>query len=510
MERNEHKLDNYFSDKRFSNGTNSENHQSSFFCRSRYQESQIKVFGRFRVDNPQSGWHAYLGTRGRQVLFDLTDLTKEHLKIADSRVANLYHSPTGNVYVQGLSVGYTDIHVSYFYFSKVVESYVTNQFFRFFRHFLDYLMECFLNIVLEYSDGTKTALSELPHTDFEASVETSDGSLLILESDSFSSATFRYLVMDESREGTIRVKVAGSHRCLLESSTGEENSLGRASVIVRPQKRSAMVRANDADDPSKRISSSFAGTYGLSGMHKRLKAISLDQNRLQSDKSSMNSDVHSESAANYSRPPEIVMYCMIAVCAIVGAIFSLNCLVRSTGPKLAVLSPSCFRVTNLTSTSALFSIFRRDEVMPAGEEFIWVKADRFSRPNAHSFNQTNGRSSDNGGGACSTNLGNSCSHATTERKHGRRAGGSYMGSEVSIHMSDHPVIEVHEDGRRASSWNIARSRSRPHALVDSSSERNISQYTSNPSTELHWNSRSLGLNEVQLQNFINSLRETIT
>uniref|UniRef100_A0A5S6QRH7 TMEM132 domain-containing protein n=1 Tax=Trichuris muris TaxID=70415 RepID=A0A5S6QRH7_TRIMR len=532
-------------DRRFSNGTSSESHKPSFFCRTRYQESQIKVFGRFRVDNPQSGWHAYLGTRGRQVLFDLTALTKEHLRVADSHVATLYYSSTGNVYIQGLSVGYTDVQVLS-PFSRLpyggTEVQVTNEFvsirkvavhslcalngqisasdfwdnvYKFSvtrtRTFFKRLQECFLNVVLEYSDGTKTALSELPHTDFEASVETSDGSLLILESDGFSSATFRYLVMDELREGTIRVKVASSRQCLLESPSSVETTLGRASVIVKPQRHASTVRATDADEPSKHVSSAFPGNHRLSGMHKRTKIMSLDQSRLQNDKSSSHSDIRSESAMSQSRPPEIVMYCMIAVCAIVGAVFSLNCLVRSTGPKLAVLTPSCLRVTNLVSTSALFSIFRRDEVMPAGEEFIWVKAERFAHAKMRSPNQYNSGLSDSGNAACPADLRDSFNHTTAERKHGRRAGGSYMGSEVSIYMSDHPVIEVHEDGRRASSWNISRSRSKTHALVDSSSERNISQYTfSNPSTDLHWNSRSLGLNEAQLQNFINSLRETIT
>lgn len=126
---------------------------------------------------------------------------------------------------------------------------------------------------------------------------------------------------------------------------------------------------------------------------------------------------------------------------------------------------------------------------------------------------------------------------------------SYQGSEVDIHITPNPCLEIHQNsgrGRhhpivnsstvstsnnsnhladarnvkqfRASSWNNRpRVRVTPNPVIDSSSEQNLSSYcpsslvpqvSAYSANDVQWDSRSLGMDEYQLRSYFSSLRES--
>ncbi|KRY11328.1 H(+)/Cl(-) exchange transporter 4 [Trichinella patagoniensis] len=536
-------------------------------CRKRYQETEVKIFARFRVDDMLSGWHSYLGRRGRQLLFDLTFLTKNYLKVTDSEIASIRFSANGAVYLQGLQSGRTEIQVLLPFLRSpygVSEVTVVNELVNIrsvqlqsvcflnvtaantdgsdnihrlyvsrVKTFSKRLQECFLDITLEYSDSTKSSVQNLPEADYEAIVQSDERSLLILESDLGFPALFRYLNLDEEKAGHIRASLYGAATC-------GRPLLGTGMVLVSPQYSSTKPHffANSGRvrfyDSYQNHDSDSSSTRYFSKKDKHAKVDGPSSPVQTQRKLITTTDAGSDSM----KTPEIVMYCLIGVCGIAGAVLSLNCLVRSPTPKLvlnsAIAQAACF--------------LRRPQVLPAGQEFIWVQAEHAehrrqsshlqeeSVPSSTTASTTN-NSSSSSNNTSRNSIGSSIQHLkrhTDEDEeveieedyddephtlngrhyhHQPQVANSYLGSEISVHISDRPAIEVHEDGRRASSWNISRSRSRSqHGLVDSSSERNISQYSfTKPKAtigDLHWNSQSLGMSELQLRDYINSLRET--
>uniref|UniRef100_A0A915J895 Transmembrane protein family 132 middle domain-containing protein n=1 Tax=Romanomermis culicivorax TaxID=13658 RepID=A0A915J895_ROMCU len=75
-------------------------------CRLRFQESMVKVFARFRVDDLSTGRRSYLG--GRKTQFDVTFLSRDQMKILDPRLAYL-KTIDGTLFVHGLYPGRTEV-----------------------------------------------------------------------------------------------------------------------------------------------------------------------------------------------------------------------------------------------------------------------------------------------------------------------------------------------------------------------------------------------------------------
>jgi len=78
----------------------------------KYQETELKVFARFRVDDLNTGGRNYLG--GRRLLYDVTNLCKGHLRVAQQNVARLRETSDGAIFVQGIYPGKTEIKVTFY------------------------------------------------------------------------------------------------------------------------------------------------------------------------------------------------------------------------------------------------------------------------------------------------------------------------------------------------------------------------------------------------------------
>lgn len=78
-------------------------------CRLKYQETEIRVYARFKVDDLNTGGRNFLG--GRRLQYDVTDLAKPHLRVVNSNVARLRETADGSLYVYGVYPGRTEVKV---------------------------------------------------------------------------------------------------------------------------------------------------------------------------------------------------------------------------------------------------------------------------------------------------------------------------------------------------------------------------------------------------------------
>ncbi|KAL1489325.1 hypothetical protein ABEB36_014243 [Hypothenemus hampei] len=170
-------------------------------CRLRYQQTSVNVYAHFMATDHESGRVSYLVNR--RTLLRVTDLVLPWLRVSDPRIASLH----GRI-LQGRSMGRTEVQVlspitSRVYGSKevrvgndkvgltkmtvqvvsglqlnispdnsiengyVAETSVT-------RKLTAQYQEGLLDIELEFSDGTKTALRDISDTDYHLVVESLD------------------------------------------------------------------------------------------------------------------------------------------------------------------------------------------------------------------------------------------------------------------------------------------------------------------------------------------------
>lgn len=239
-------------------------------------------------------------------------------------------------------------------------------------------------------------------------------------------------------------------------------------------------------------------------------------------------------------PAEVAMYIFLAIFALIGSAFALHCFAStSRRPKFKYLLPEWLRLPNVSDR--LTGIFRGDAIASARQEFVWVGPeelqDSLNSRCSHRLLKNGAEGEEEWEDCDDEELESKCatlhnatfpvSSTKTAAYHANRI--SYLGSEVSIHMCPKPLMEVHgPHGRRAASWNHGRAavghglhhhrvRITSNPIGDSSSEQNLSSYcavspppwTARSAADLHWDSASLGMNDSQLRDYFNSLRESM-
>ncbi|VDP07033.1 unnamed protein product [Soboliphyme baturini] len=558
-------------------------------CRNRYQESQIRVYSRFRVDDLMTGMRAYLGGLGRQIQCDVTSLAKNSLRVADDRIAYIHVTASGKVIVEGIKTGRTEVQFLS-PFSRVpygaTELEVTNDkvSIRKFQAYplakLDYsivphqtLKDNYIlqvrrvrtfskqyqngaaKLMLEYSDGMRTDLHDLSASEFHLQIQAEDNNVIFLPADGQKLALFRYLILDETKRSSVRISFFVPEYCFEK----DELPLFATSVVI--ESNVALKAWYDSAKNSEE-STKHDGYFANHLVKVVVPTEPQNHESISEDTSLLPEPVRnsggSKSNSGYSlimnhsrgvKPTEIILYILVAVSLLVGIIFSLNCFMHSRHAKLKSLKPTCPRLP-FPLRSFIFSRLGRETVMPAGQEFIWMRANTLTRETRKSLgctdqlnndsesnvfegenmcdynaNSFRGRSSKRSSVrstpaiACSSSCHRQTTVATAYAPRSFDRSSLYLGSEVCVHICPNPVLEVHCDQeRRAASWNFSKSFPGHHhrcVITDSSSEQNISYASTAPRSaasrpyESHWDSRSLGMNETQLRDYFNSLRETV-
>lgn len=377
--------------------------------------------------------------------------------------------------------------------------------------------------------------------DYRLDVAVKDQSLALINADNRALGMPNFLTLEEAKGNMLYLSLFPSPPCqrdvdghLISTTVFVEAyfpvSDQQASSKVKPSERTKETLSALVEQPQRYVDG-IAQIDHSKQLHTNLGMTVRPSNEVPINK-------HSTQVATIT-PAEVAMYIFLAIFALIGSAFALHCFAsNSHRPKFKYLFPDWLRFFDLSER--FNGIFRREPIASARQEFVWVGPeelqDSLTSRCSHRLLKHGIVGEEEWEDCDDEDLETKCAtmhHATfpvpSSKSAAYRANRiSYLGSEVSIHMCPKPLMEVHgPHGRRAASWNHGRSvavgghhhrvRITSNPIGDSSSEQNLSSYcalspppwTAHSAADLHWDSTSLGMNETQLRDYFNSLRESM-